>query len=107
LENLSKINSIPPWLTHWVTPMQGALLSLIGSFESFPAPCILFIMPKYDTKWTDYPTCPHCGFIDEVWWDGLPPKNDGDSWNVDCGGCEKKYVVTMSVSCNFDTIKGE
>ncbi len=49
-------------------------------------------MHKHDTEWTDYPTCPHCGAIDQDWWDGLPPKNDGDSWDENCGDCEKNIL---------------
>jgi len=62
---------------------------------------------EYDTEWTDLPTCPYCGFSDQDWWDGLLPKDDGDSWLVHCGECEEEYTVTMSVSTNFRTVKGE
>ena len=36
-------------------------------------------MPEFDTEWTEFPTCPHCGEVDQDWWDGLPKKNDGDT----------------------------
>lgn len=60
-------------------------------------------MSRFDTEWTIFPVCPHCGTVDQDWWDGLAPKNDGDSWEVECGNCQKDYIVTMSVSTHFDT----
>lgn len=63
-------------------------------------------MSEHDTEWTDLPVCPYCGEVEHDWWDGLPPKNDGDSWGADCGNCEGEYTTTMSVSTNFDTVKG-
>ena len=60
---------------------------------------------KYDTDWTTFPTCPHCGEDDQDWWDCLEPKNDGDEWNVECCSCDKEYKVTMSVSVHFTTEK--
>ena len=58
----------------------------------------------FDTEWTTFPTCPHCGKTDQDWWDGLDPnKGDGDSWEVDCGFCGEKYTTTMSISTNFST----
>ncbi|MHA1280597.1 MAG: hypothetical protein ACTSQ8_25860 [Candidatus Helarchaeota archaeon] len=60
-------------------------------------------MSNFDTKEITLPACPHCGAQD--WWErvGLAPKGDRDSWEVKCGGCQKDYVVTMSVSTHFDT----
>lgn len=60
-------------------------------------------MNDFDTEWTTFPVCPHCGDIDQDWWDGLSPKNDGDSWEAECGNCQKNYIVTMSISTHFDT----
>lgn len=60
-------------------------------------------MSKFDTEWTTFPVCPHCGETDQDWWDGLGPKDDGDSWEVECGACQQDYVVTMSVSTHFET----
>ena len=57
----------------------------------------------FDTDWTESPVCPHCGEPDHDWWDGLPPKNDGDEWDVTCHNCGKKHRVTMSVSVDFCT----
>lgn len=62
-------------------------------------------MSKFTTEWTEFPTCPHCGEADQDWWDGLPPKNDGDTWTVECAYCDEPYEVTMSVSTYFDTKK--
>lgn len=61
----------------------------------------------FDTEWTDEPKCPYCGFEGQDWWDGLEPKSDGDSWDVDCGDCGKEYRVIMSVSTHFSTEKIE
>ncbi len=55
-----------------------------------------------ETYGEDYPTCPACGFADQDWWDGLEPKNDGDSWEVECR-CGAKNKITMCVSVTFDT----
>ena len=54
-------------------------------------------------EWTDVPICPHCGQSDQDWWDGLPPKNDGDTWTAECGNCGQEYTVTMCVTATFDT----
>jgi hypothetical protein len=61
-------------------------------------------MPKYDTEYTDFPTCPHCGETNQDWWDGLPPKNDGDEWEQDCD-CGETYIAQLNVSYNFKTWK--
>jgi hypothetical protein len=62
-------------------------------------------MTEFDTKWTTFPVCPHCGKADQDWWDGLSHKWDGDSWEVNCGFCMKEYQVTISVDTTFDTKK--
>lgn len=64
-------------------------------------------MTEYDTEFTEFPTCPHCGEADQDWWDGLPSKEDGDEWTVECGFCDESYTVTMSVSTYFATRKRE
>lgn len=38
-----------------------------------------------DHEWTEFPVCPKCGDSDQDWWDGIGPKNDGDSWDSECG----------------------
>ena len=62
-------------------------------------------MGKIETEWTTFPVCPYCGLCDQDWWDGIAPKDDGDSWGAECGSCQKDYIVTMSVSTNFSTKK--
>ncbi len=53
---------------------------------------------------TDFPTCPHCGFEDRDWWDGLDDNmNDGDKWESECISCGKSYAVTMCITTTFDT----
>lgn len=58
---------------------------------------------EIDCCHTDFPVCPHCGETDQDWWDGLGSKNDGDSWVVTCGFCDKDYEVEMTVSTTFST----
>lgn len=60
-------------------------------------------MALYDTDATDFPVCPYCGFVDRDWWDGIPPKDDGDFWYVNCARCEKTYKVTLAASVTFTT----
>ncbi len=64
-------------------------------------------MPDFDTEWTDYPVCPHCGCKDEDWWDGTSMRNDGDTDEFSCGNCEADYAVTLSTSVSFKTKKIE
>lgn len=56
--------------------------------------------------WADYPTCPSCGFVDQDWWDGLPSKVDGDSWEWTCE-CGAVCTITMSLEASFDTERKE
>lgn len=56
-----------------------------------------------DTEGTWAPTCPHCGVVDQDWWDGTALKDDGDTEVVDCGSCGKPYETTLHVSTDFDT----
>lgn len=60
-------------------------------------------MREIHHEWTSEPVCPHCGFKDQDWWDGIGPKDDGDSWVAECGECGREYKVTMSVSTHFET----
>ena len=61
-------------------------------------------MSEIETRWTDNPVCPHCGDEQDDWWDGLTEKkNDGDSWQTECGNCEKEFTVTMNASYSFCT----
>lgn len=52
---------------------------------------------------SNMPKCPHCKRWDQDWYDGLEPKDDGDTWEADCPFCEKPYSVHMSVSTTFTT----
>ncbi len=57
-----------------------------------------------DTQWQEFPVCPHCGFEDQDWWDGLAGSaGDGDCWPSCCGACGQDYLVTMCVSTEFCT----
>jgi len=57
----------------------------------------------FDLVGNSLPMCPHCGDVDQDWWDGLPLKNDGDSWESCCGNCDKEYKVTININTTFDT----
>lgn len=50
--------------------------------------------------------CPWCGTEDPDWYDGLPPKNDGDRWTAHCHTCEKVYIVIISIESYFTTKRG-
>jgi hypothetical protein len=65
-------------------------------------------MTEFDTEWTEFPKCPHCGEDDQEWWDGLSitDHGDGSEWDAQCGFCDKDYHVSMSTSVNFSTKKG-
>ena len=62
---------------------------------------------EIDCQQNDYPVCPHCGTTDVDWWDGQPDRKDGDTWTVECPGCDKEYAVTLTVTTTFDTKKIE
>ena len=64
-------------------------------------------MSGYETDDTDHPVCPHCGCINQDWWEGLEPKNDGDEWECHCPNCLKDYLVVMCVIATFSSrVKG-
>ncbi len=52
--------------------------------------------------WENNPICPHCGEVDDQWWDGMP-KNAGDGygWVATCAECEGAYAVTMCMTATF------
>lgn len=62
---------------------------------------------EINTECTEYPTCPHCGEVDQDWWDGQPPRYDGDKWDVTCHNCDKTYQVELEVEWSFTTEKKE
>jgi hypothetical protein len=63
-------------------------------------------MKEIDTEWNDFPVCPHCGEEDQDWGDRYRKWN-GYGWEVECGFCQKDYIVTISVSYHFDTTQLE
>lgn len=52
-------------------------------------------------EWKDYPTCPHCGAEDQDWTEGQPSHWDGDTWEVECSECHKRYKITLYVQALF------
>jgi len=48
-------------------------------------------------------TCPYCKYEHtDSWESGLD--NDGDSMEYDCGECEKKFHVSLSVSRDYTSL---
>ena len=64
--------------------------------------------PEFNTKFTDEPICPHCGYeMRDSWELGLGPgKEDTET---DCGECEKPMDVHVYVTYYYTTskLKGE
>ncbi len=61
--------------------------------------------PKFG-ELTDKPVCPHCGNIDDNWWDGIGgDKGDGDRWVTNCPNCALVYCVLLQVEYSFKTRK--
>ncbi len=57
---------------------------------------------RYETQYTTWPVCPHCGHEDDGAWE----------WNVDehgaeyeCESCEKPFVCTRIVTVEYCTDK--
>jgi phage terminase large subunit GpA-like protein len=54
----------------------------------------------------DEPVCPHCGYVQQDWWDGLTGDEcDGSTWTTTCSKCGKEFHVEMNVSNSFTTQK--
>lgn len=62
-------------------------------------------MSEIDHIRTSVPTCPHCGWRDEDWWDGTSLKRDGDTKEEECQKCHKEYEVEMHYEPEFTTEK--
>ena len=54
-------------------------------------------MPEIDTWSTDFPTCPHCGYVDQ---DYFEYNEDG---NYTCGDCGKLFHVRVHHFSTFTT----
>lgn len=55
--------------------------------------------------WEDLPTCPHCGGIDQDWWELKTLRDDGDESETECPFCSEPIKIVMCVSCSFLTTK--
>jgi hypothetical protein len=53
----------------------------------------------------DAPQCPWCETIDFDWWDGRSQKSLVQGTEMQCGACEKTYVVTADFRVSFTTKK--
>jgi transcription elongation factor Elf1 len=62
-------------------------------------------MQTFDTEYTDYITCPHCGFEDG---DSCEyALGDSESTKIDCGSCGKPFEATCCISVSYSTDKVE
>lgn len=43
----------------------------------------------------DVPMCPHCGWKDVEWWDGVEWKHEQERV-MECANCEKKFNSVMN-----------
>lgn len=55
---------------------------------------------KHDTRWTDFPVCPHCGHKHVDDWEYWSEDDDDDT---ECEDCGEPFYFTVSVSVNFTT----
>jgi hypothetical protein len=60
---------------------------------------------SFETDNQYFPVCPHCGHVDQNWWDGSKGCCDGDAWVDECRNCEKEYDVLFEVIYYFTTGK--
>lgn len=64
-------------------------------------------MTDHDTIGTDYPTCPHCGTVDQDWWDSkhvaTALRADGDFVHTKCGNCDREITITICMTYTFNT----
>lgn len=60
---------------------------------------------EFDTCYTSVPMCPHCGYEDEDWADGIFPDIDGECIHTECDDCGKSYVLESNISISFSTYK--
>ncbi len=56
---------------------------------------------EFNTEYTDYPTCPHCGFVHEDYCDMTKDSE------YDCDRCEKTFYCTSETDIKFCTGKVE
>lgn len=57
---------------------------------------------EIDTKYTDYPTCPYCGYVDE---DICEMDHSESESDTSCGECGKNYRYSASISVSWNTYK--
>jgi len=61
---------------------------------------------EIDHEYTDFPVCPHCGYVDEYYWEGDNyPTEDEQTVDDECLECGKKYKLTCNVIRTFSTSK--
>lgn len=60
---------------------------------------------EYDTEFTCYITCPHCGYEDYDSWEF--EGDDGEEIEQECGSCEKEFYATRSITVDYSTRKKE
>jgi DNA-directed RNA polymerase subunit RPC12/RpoP len=58
-------------------------------------------MKEIDHEYTREPVCPHCGHkMRDAWELG---SSDGEENTVECGKCDKEYVVITHISVSYST----
>ena len=58
-------------------------------------------MSDYDTDFTDYPVCPHCGYEHRDW----ECHGDGEQDDCECESCGESMDVSTSLSISYTTTK--
>jgi DNA-directed RNA polymerase subunit RPC12/RpoP len=56
-----------------------------------------------DTDYTDFVTCPYCGYEDKDSWE-IQFDNNGQG-GVQCAECAKEFLVQQNISISYSTEK--
>ena len=62
---------------------------------------------EIDTEDTSFPTCPHCGWRDENWFEWIGNMTYGEDTERLCANCEKVFKVFVYPTVEFTTYKIE
>jgi transcription elongation factor Elf1 len=58
---------------------------------------------EIDTEYTDFITCPYCGYVECDSWD--IDFDNGECTEIECGICGKEMFVERTMSINYTTRK--
>ena len=54
----------------------------------------------------EFPTCPHCGHEEELWWELMDDSiGDGDEMEYECERCGGNVTVQVHIRYSFTTVK--